>query len=42
MNRDLRFEELEEYANELDCSIAEAARDIVFDFFVAAGLAGCS
>ena len=37
MNRDLRFEELEEYANELDCSIAEAARDIVFDFFVAAG-----
>ena len=37
MNRDLRFEELEEYANEYDCSIAEAARDIVFDFFVAAG-----
>lgn len=32
MNRDLRFEELEEYANEFDCSIAEAARDIVFDF----------
>ena len=27
MNRDLRFEELEEYANEYDCSIAEAARD---------------
>ena len=37
MNRDLRFEELEEYANEFDCSIAEAARDIVFDFFVSAG-----
>lgn len=37
MNRDLRFEELEEYANEFDCSIAEAARDIVFDFFAAAG-----
>lgn len=36
MNRDLRFEELKEYANEFDCSIAEAARDIVFDFFVAA------
>ena len=32
MNRDLHFEELEEYANEFDCSIAEAARDIVFDF----------
>lgn len=32
MNRDLRFEELEEYANEYDCSIAEAARDIVFVF----------
>lgn len=32
MNRDLRFEELEEYANEFACSIAEAARDIVFDF----------
>ena len=37
MNRDLHFEELEEYANEFDCSIAEAARDIVFDFFAAAG-----
>ena len=37
MNRDLRFEELKEYANEFDCSIAEAARDIVFDFFAAAG-----
>lgn len=37
MNRDLRFEELEEYANEFDCSITEAARYIVFDFFAAAG-----
>lgn len=37
MNRDLRFEDLKEYANEFACSIAEAARDIVFDFFVAAG-----
>ena len=37
MNRDLRFEELKEYANEFDCSIAEAARDMVLDFFVAAG-----
>ena len=37
MNRDLRFEDLKEYANEFACSIAEAARDIVFDFFAAAG-----
>lgn len=37
MNRDLRFEDLKEYANEFDCSIAEAARDMVLDFFVAAG-----
>lgn len=34
MNRDLRFEELEEYANEFDCSIAEAARDIAVFFIV--------
>lgn len=37
MNRDLRFEDLKEYANEFDCSIAEAARDMVLDFFVTAG-----
>ena len=37
MNRDLHFEDLKEYANEFACSIAEAARDIVFDFFAAAG-----
>lgn len=37
MNRDLRFEDLKEYANEFDCSIAEAARDMTFDFFAAAG-----
>ena len=37
MNRDLRFEDLKEYANEFACSIAESARDIVFDFFAAAG-----
>ena len=35
MNRDLRFEDLKEY--EFACSIAEAARDMTFDFFAAAG-----
>ena len=36
MNRDLRFEDLKEYANEFACSIAEAARDMTFDFFASA------
>ena len=37
MNRDLRFEDLKDYANEFACSIAEAARDMTFDFFASAG-----
>lgn len=43
MNRDLRFEDLKEYANEFACSIAEAARDIVFNFFCGSRISGrCS